>query len=55
MATANGAFHFIAPIKRTNQNTEHIAATNEPLTRNEVGNKTDNFFHKIRLIEAFKI
>ena len=44
MLAANGAFHLIANIKRTNQYAEHIAQFDEPLAGKNLGEKRDEFF-----------
>ena len=41
MRAADGTFNLIAPIKRTNEKTEHIAQLDEPLTRKNACKKSD--------------
>lgn len=45
MTAANGAFHLVAQIKRTNQNTKQIAQFDEPLAGKNFREQGDEFFH----------
>ena len=45
MLAADGAFHLVAPIERSDQEAEHIAQFNEPLAGKNLGEKGNQFLH----------